>query len=134
MTIYDKMMKDLECRDYLDIPVQETPYLHLIKMRDRLAYYSCQLSPYFYQPPWDLPVVVNDRRYRPVDLRTLQGHGMTTVDYYDLLTDIEAALIEAAARRGITLRKRGKVDDEAGPPPSPQRQRGQRRGGSALGE
>lgn len=134
MTIYDERMKYLEGRDYSDIPVQEMPYLHLIKMRDRLAYYSCQLAPFFYQPPWDLPVVVDGCRYRPSDLETLQMNRQTVVEYYDLLTDIEASLIEAAARRGITLQKRGKVDDEAGPPPSPERQRGQRRGGSALGE
>lgn len=131
MTPVQQMMTDLEERDYGKLKVPEH-LLHFVKMRDRLAYYSLQLQPFFYQEPWDLPVQVDGCRYRPSDLQTLQGWGMSPVDFHDLLTDIEVALLEAAARRGISLRNRGKVDEEgiAGSPP--QRQKGVI--GRALGE
>ncbi|WP_152912523.1 hypothetical protein [Candidatus Rhodobacter oscarellae] len=124
-------MKDLEERDYskLAVPPQ---FLHFIKMRDKLAYYSLQLRPFFYQDPWDLPVIVDGRRYTPADLVTLQGTGMSSVEFFDLLTDIEVALIEAASRRGIRLRKRPKVDKEDTLGSMPQRTR--KAGGYALGE
>lgn len=123
MTPTQTMMKVLEERDYgkLKVPAH---LLHFVKMRDRLAYFSLQLQPFFYQEPWDLPVVVNGRRYRPADLSTLQGHGLSPVEFYDLLTDVEVALIEAAGRRGISLRKRGKVDEEGNAGAPPQRQKG----------
>lgn len=111
MTPAQAMMKKLETRDYSKLKVPEH-LLHFVKMRDRLAYYSLQLKPFFYQEPWDLPVVVGGRRYTPADLQTLQGWGMSPVEFYNLLTDVEVALIEAAGRRGISLRKRGKVDQE----------------------
>lgn len=131
MTPQQKVMKDLEDRDYstLNVPPQ---YLHFIKMRDMLAYYSLQLTPFFYQAPWDLPVVVGGRIYTPPDLTTLQAWNMTSVEFFNLLTDIEVALIEAAARRGIRLRKRPKVDNEDSLDPMPQRSRKSK--GSALGE
>ena len=131
MTPTQKMMKNLEERDYckLDVPGH---LLHFVKMRDRLAYYSLQLEPFFYQDPWDLPVVVDGRRYRPADLQTLQGWGMSSVEFFNLLTDIEVALIEAAGRRGIKLQKRPKVDGDKSAPPPPQRLKQAR--GSALGE
>lgn len=111
MTPAQQMMMDLEERNYGELKVPEH-LLHFVKMRDRLAYYSLQLQPFFYQEPWDLPVQIDGCRYRPADLQTLQGWGMSPVDFHNLLTDIEVALLEAAARRGISLRKRGKVDDE----------------------
>lgn len=122
MTPQQKFMKDLEERDYstLKVPPQ---YLHFIKMRDRLAYYSLQLEPFFYQDPWDLPVVVDGGRCSHVDLMRFQGRGMSSVEIYNFLTDVEAALIEAAARRGIRLRKRPKVDSEDAYAPMPQRSR-----------
>jgi len=131
MTATKAAMKNLEERDYTILTVPEH-LLHFVKMRDRLAYYSLQLKPFFYQEPWDLPVVVDDRRYTPADLQTLQGWHMSTVELYDLLTDIEFALIEAAGRRGISLRKRGKVDEEGNATTSPQRQKGISR--RALGD
>lgn len=130
MTETQKLMKQLEERNYEGLGVPDH-LLHFIKHRDRLAYYSLQLRPFFYQDPWDLPVVVDGCRYTPADLSTLQGFGMSPVDFYNLLTDIEVALIEAAARRGITLRKRGKVDGEGNTGNFPQRQRGW--DGCALG-
>lgn len=131
MTPQQRIMKDLEERDYstLRVPPQ---FLHFIKMRDRLAYYSLQLEPFFYQEPWDLPVVIEGRRYIPADLMTLQGSGMSSVDFFNLLSDIEAALIEAAGRRGVKLNRRWKVDEGdtfAAPP-----QRSKQASGSALGE
>lgn len=111
MNVTKKYMMELESRNYSDLKVPEH-LVHLVKWRDRLAYYSLQLRPFFYQEPWDLPVEVEGRRYTPADLTTLQGHGMSPVDFYNLLTDIEVALIEAAARRGISLRRRGRVDDD----------------------
>lgn len=131
MTSTAHWMEFYEKRDYSELK-EDLELLHLIKMRDRLAYYSLQLRPFFYQEPWDLPVVVDGRRYPPQELHRLQMGKMSVVDFYALLTDIEAALIEAAARRGITLRNRGKVDEEGSPAPSPQRQRGVN--GRALGE
>lgn len=131
MTPTQKMMKSLEERDYCELDVPDH-LLHFVKMRDRLAYYSLQLKPFFYQEPWDLPVVVGDRRYRPADLQTLQGWGMSSVEFFNLLTDIEVAIIEAAGRRGIMLQKRPKVegDSNAGTPP----QRLKQARGSALVE
>jgi hypothetical protein len=131
MNATKKFMKDLEERDYGDLEVPEH-LVHFVKWRDRLAYYSLQLRPFFYQEPWDLPVEVDGRRYTPADLTTLQGRGMTPVDFYNLLTDIEVALIEAAARRGIALRRRGRVDDDGHTGALPQRQRGVH--GCAKGE
>lgn len=103
MTVFDKMMKHLEERDYSDIPEGEQHLLHLFKMRDRLAYYACQLGPFNGQPPGDLPVIIGGQGYRETDLMTLQMEGRSVVEYYDLLTDIEAALTEAAGRRGMVL-------------------------------
>lgn len=123
MTPVKSMMKELEDRDYAKLQVPEH-LLHFVKMRDRLAYYSLQLEPFFYQEPWDLPVVVDGRKYRPIDLVTFQGWRMSPVEVYDLFTDIEAALIEAAGRRGISLRKRGMVDEEGNAGAPPQRQKG----------
>lgn len=123
MTPVQQMMKDLEERDYGELKVPEH-LLHFVKMRDRLTYYSLQLQPFFYQEPWDLPVQVDGCRYRPADLQTLQGWSMSPVDFHNLLTDIEVALIEAAGRRGISLRKRGKVDVEGNAGSPPQRQKG----------
>jgi len=122
MSVTKKFMKELEDRDYGGLEVPEH-LVHFVKWRDRLAYYSLQLRPFFYQEPWDLPVEVEGRRYTPADLTTLQGHGMSPVDFYNLLTDIEVALIEAAARRGISLRRRGRVDDDAHTGAHPQRQK-----------
>ncbi|UOA32547.1 hypothetical protein DSM110093_02347 [Sulfitobacter sp. DSM 110093] len=131
MNVTKKLMKELEDRDYGDLEVPEH-LVHFVKWRDRLAYYSLQLRPFFYQEPWDLPIEVEGRRYAPADLTTLQGRGMTPVEFHSLLTDIEVALIEAAARRGISLRKRGKVDDDGYKGARPQRQK---RGGDwALGD
>lgn len=123
MTVTEHWIKALEERDY-DSLKSPKHLIHLIKHRDRLAYYSLQLQPFFYQAPWDLPVEVDGRRYAPATLCTLQGWGMSSVDFYDLLTDIEVKLIEAAARRGITLRKRGNVDEEGDMGAPTQRQRG----------
>jgi hypothetical protein len=131
MTPAQAMMMKLEDRDYSKLKVPEH-LLHFVKMRDRLAYYSLQLKPFFYQEPWDLPVVVEGRRYTPADLQTLQGWGMSPVEFYNLLTDIEVALIEAAGRRGISLRKRGKVDQEGNAGGPLQRQKGISR--RALGD
>ncbi len=131
MTPTQEMMKKLEDRDYSKLKVPEH-LLHFVKMRDRMAYYSLQLEPFFYQEPWDLPVVVDGRRYHPADLQTLQGCGMSPVEFYNLLTDIEVALIEAAGRRGISLRNRGKVDQEGNAGGPPQRKRGISR--RALGD
>lgn len=131
MNVTKKFMKELEHRDYANLKVPEH-LIHFVKWRDRLAYYSLQLRPFFYQEPWDLPIEVEGRRYTPADLTTLQGRGMTPVEFYNLLTDIEVALIEAAARRGISLRKRGKVDDDGNMGANPRRQK---RGGNwALGD
>lgn len=74
MTPIQTKMKDLEERDYGKLNVPEH-LLHFVKMRDRLAYYSLQLRPFFYKEPWDLPVWVDGYRYSPADLVTLQGHG-----------------------------------------------------------
>ena len=123
MTPAQAMMQKLEDRDYTKLKVPEH-LLHFVKMRDRLAYYSLQLKPFFYQEPWDLPIVVDGRRYTPADLQTLQSWHMSSVEFYDLLADIEFALIEAAGQRGISLRKRGKVDEEGNAGFAPQRQKG----------
>mgnify|MGYP005988320603 CR=1 FL=1 len=131
MTPAQAMMKKLEDRDYSKLKVPEH-LLHFVKIRDRLAYYSLQLKPFFYQEPWDLPVVVDGRRYTSADLQTLQGWGMSPVEFYNLLTDIEVALIEAAGRRGISLRKRGMVDVEGNAGAPPQRKMGLSR--RALGD
>ncbi|OIQ31379.1 MAG: hypothetical protein BM559_13010 [Roseobacter sp. MedPE-SWchi] len=131
MTPQQKFMKDLEERDYstLNVPPQ---FLHFIKMRDRLAYYSLQLEPFFYQDPWDLPVVMGGGRCSHVDLMRFQGWGISSVEIYNFLTDVEVALIEAAARRGIRLRKRPRVDNDDAHGPMPQRSR--MAGECALGE
>lgn len=131
MTPVERRMQYLEQRDYDSLKVPDH-LLHFVKMRDRLAYYSLQLQPFFHQEPWDLPVEVDGCRYPPHSLETLQPSGRSVVEFHDLLTDIEAALIEAAARRGITLHKRGKVDSVGSSSPLPERQRGVI--GSALGE
>ncbi|MCA0940865.1 hypothetical protein LCM28_13380 [Salipiger pacificus] len=122
MTPTKQRMKYLETRNYDDLDVPDH-LIHFVKMRDRLAYYSLQLKPFFNQEPWDLPVRVNGRLYPPTALETLQGHNMSAIDFYGLLTDIEVALIEAAARRGITLRKRGTIDEDTGSDASPQRRK-----------
>ncbi|QDY69309.1 hypothetical protein [Qingshengfaniella alkalisoli] len=130
MTPTQIRMRKLEERDYSKLDVPEH-LLHFVKMRDCLAYYSLQLRPFFNQEPWDLPVVVNGRTFGPNELETLQGRGMSSVEFYDLLTDIEAALIEAAVRRGIRLKKRGKLDDDPTTGTPSQRRR---RPPGALGE
>ena len=111
MKVNEKFMKELEERDYERLKFPKH-LVHFAKWRDRLAYYSLQLHPFFYEEPWDLPVEVQGRRYPPAELETLQSSGMSSVDFFNLLTDIEVALIEAAARRGIALRKRKGVDDD----------------------
>lgn len=126
MTNAEYWMRELENRDYSDVK-QDLEFLHLIKIRDRLAYFSLQLYPFFYQDPWDLPAVVNGQRYPPAALMTLQMGEMSVVKYYDLLTDIEAALITAAGRRGIVLQRRGKRDEEGGYARPPQSQKSTRR-------
>lgn len=128
MTPQQKFMKDLEERDYstLKVPPQ---FLHFIKMRDKLAYFSLQLEPFFYQDPWDLPVIVDGGRCSHVDLVRFQGWGMSSVEIYNFLTDVEFALIEAAARRGIRLRRRPKVDNEDIPEGSLQRSKPAARSG-----
>lgn len=124
MTSTEHWMKELEDRDYSDVE-EDRQNLHLIIMRDRLAYYSLQLRPFFFQDPWDLPVVVDGRTYRPADLMSLQMGRMSVVEFFALLTDIEVALIEAAGRRGICLVNRGKVDQVSGSAPASQRMRGE---------
>lgn len=131
MTPQQKFMKLLEERDYstLNVPSE---FLHFIKMRDKLAYFSLQLEPFFNQFPWDLPVVVDGQKYSPADLMRLQFKGMSSVEFFDLLTDIEFALIEAAARRGISLNCRPKIDVEDNFSSSPQQSRSGQ--DTALGE
>jgi hypothetical protein len=131
MTVAEEIMKELEGRDYTNLPVPKH-LLHFVKRRDLLAYYSLQLRPFFYEEPWDLPVEVDGRRYTPADLSTLQGTGMSSAEFHNLLTDIEVALIEAAARRGITLRRRRGVDDAGHTGGHPQRKK--RGTDFALGE
>ena len=80
-------------------------------------------KPFFNQEPWDLPVQVDDRIYTPPRLQKLQPNGMSWVRFHDLLTDIEVALVEAAARRGLSLRRRGKIDDDGHTGVDPQRQK-----------
>lgn len=131
MTPQQVFMKKLEERDYnaLKVPSQ---FLHFVKMRDKLAYYSLQLQPFFRTAPWDLPVIVDGRRFGSADIMALQFAGLTSIEFFDLLSDIEIALIEAAARRGITLHGRPKLDDEGAFGSGPQRSRTGK--GSALGE
>lgn len=130
MNVTKKLMKELEDRDYSDLEAPEH-LVHFVKWRDRLAYYSLQLRPFFYQEPWDLPVEVGGRTYTPANLATLQMHGISVVDFCNLLTDIEVSLVEAAARRGVKLKKRPKVDYEGVNDSRPPRKRS---GGRDLSE
>lgn len=110
MTPTELIMKQLRERDYTDL--REPDHLrHLIIMRDRVAYYALQLRPFQDEKPNDLPVQIDGRTYRAVDIEILQRDGMSVPEYYSLLTDIEAALFEAAARRGFPLKNRGKIDE-----------------------
>ncbi|NVK20525.1 MAG: hypothetical protein HWE30_17660 [Methylocystaceae bacterium] len=122
MKATQKFMKELESRYYSSLRVPDH-LVHFVKWRDRLAYYSLQLKPFFYEEPWDLPIEVESRTYTPADLFSLQTDGMSSLDFHNLLTDSEVALIEAAVRRGIALRKRGKVDDVEHAGTHPQRQK-----------
>ena len=106
MTLVEELMLALESCDYSKFPEEKKHILHLMIMRDRLAYFSCQLVPFHKQPPFDLPIVIGKEKFGPAKISMLKCEDGEAVKFYELLSAIEEHLLDAADLRGICLQRR----------------------------